>query len=591
MAFIINGKVVANNKKITKATEDASGIIQIATNDDIIFGLDNSKAVTPKQLALKANRDDVYTKSEIDSKIGSALNYRGSVNSYSDLPKTNNNQGDVYNVLDTGANYAYTGTDWDKLSETIDLSGYLTKDEINESYQTKSDAQIKYVYLSQIKADISSLSTVATSGNFTDLHNIPNYLTEESLASKGYLTSIPDYYITETELSNKGYLTEHQDISNLASKNELLNKQDTLIAGDNITIENNVISSSYINNKVLSEESSINLSYPIHINNSFEGTTDKCLITTEISANPATATIKANHGKFGKQLSSYKYNQNENPNVTYAWHKIFESSNLDAVANFDISVVGYKDNSCCTANYKLNIINYKEVSTCITLHNVGFEGSESDLIVAVDSLGNVYISSNACWATSYLMVNNCLASSNAVIPFENMGYGSWKVAVGFEAKSIIENCGTIQLNKSNSSTTIGTTSIKTNIDGCASNAIKDGNGNVIVNTYATKTELNNKRETINNLASSGTISLSNNSVNRINITGNVTFNLPTNVDSSILNQIMIQITMNSVKTINVGTTQFFGGKSPDLSKAGKYNMIYEHDGTNWVCGVMVKASA
>ena len=39
-------------------------------------------------------------------------------------------------------------------------------------------------------------------------------------------------YITETELNNKGYLTEHQDISNLATKEELTNglsdKQDVI---------------------------------------------------------------------------------------------------------------------------------------------------------------------------------------------------------------------------------------------------------------------------------------------------------------------------------------------------------------------------
>ena len=38
---------------------------------------------------------------------------------------------------------------------------------------------------------------------------------------EGYLTTIPEEYITEEELTAKGYLTEHQDISNLATKNEL----------------------------------------------------------------------------------------------------------------------------------------------------------------------------------------------------------------------------------------------------------------------------------------------------------------------------------------------------------------------------------
>lgn len=57
--------------------------------------------------------------------IGSALKYKGSVSTYSDLPSTGQQNGDVWNVLDTGANYAWTGTEWDKLSETVDLSGYI----------------------------------------------------------------------------------------------------------------------------------------------------------------------------------------------------------------------------------------------------------------------------------------------------------------------------------------------------------------------------------------------------------------------------------------------------------------------------------
>ena len=60
-----------------------------------------------------------------------------------------------------------------------------------------------------------------------------------------YLTSIPEEYVTDTELNEKGYatqewvneqgyLTEHQDISGLATKEELNGKQNTLVSGTNI---------------------------------------------------------------------------------------------------------------------------------------------------------------------------------------------------------------------------------------------------------------------------------------------------------------------------------------------------------------------
>ena len=66
-----------------------------------------------------------YTKSEIDGKLSAGMHYKGTVASYSDLPTTGNQTGDLYNVTDTGANYAWSGTAWDKLSENIDLSGVV----------------------------------------------------------------------------------------------------------------------------------------------------------------------------------------------------------------------------------------------------------------------------------------------------------------------------------------------------------------------------------------------------------------------------------------------------------------------------------
>ena len=68
---------------------------------------------------------DAYTKTEIDGKLSGAMHFKGTKASVSNLPTTGNVQGDMWNVTDTGANYAWDGTAWDKLSENIDLSGYV----------------------------------------------------------------------------------------------------------------------------------------------------------------------------------------------------------------------------------------------------------------------------------------------------------------------------------------------------------------------------------------------------------------------------------------------------------------------------------
>ena len=79
---------------------------------------------------------DAYTKEEVDAKITSVYRFRGSVATYNDLPTEGNVQGDVWNVEDTGANYAWTSTEWDKLSETVDLTPYLTKEDAASTYAT-----------------------------------------------------------------------------------------------------------------------------------------------------------------------------------------------------------------------------------------------------------------------------------------------------------------------------------------------------------------------------------------------------------------------------------------------------------------------
>ena len=69
-----------------------------------------------------------------------ALHYCGQVDKVSDLQAISNPKvGDMYNVKETGANYAWNGTEWDKLSETIDLTPFLKKEEF-QTYLTQLQA-------------------------------------------------------------------------------------------------------------------------------------------------------------------------------------------------------------------------------------------------------------------------------------------------------------------------------------------------------------------------------------------------------------------------------------------------------------------
>ena len=102
------------------------------------------------KLALKADKGttladygitNAYTKSEIDAKIPSAINYKGSVSTYSTLPQ-NPSVGDMYNVTETDENYIWagaTGTQgeagyvaahWDPVGAIVNLSA-ITNAEID----------------------------------------------------------------------------------------------------------------------------------------------------------------------------------------------------------------------------------------------------------------------------------------------------------------------------------------------------------------------------------------------------------------------------------------------------------------------------
>lgn len=93
-----------------------------------------------------SDKPAILSESAVDQKINNAVasvyRVKGSVASYSSLPTSDVAIGDVYNIEDTGANYVATSTNpiaWDKLSETVDLSAYLTQADASNTYQPKGN--------------------------------------------------------------------------------------------------------------------------------------------------------------------------------------------------------------------------------------------------------------------------------------------------------------------------------------------------------------------------------------------------------------------------------------------------------------------
>lgn len=110
-------------------------------------------------LKLKANIEDVYTKDEIDSLMSGIYTYKGTVKTFADLPTSGLRSGDVYNIetadeehgIAAGDNVAWNGEAWDRLAGLVDLSKYITTEDlanldinISKTEIKKSFEEIKY---------------------------------------------------------------------------------------------------------------------------------------------------------------------------------------------------------------------------------------------------------------------------------------------------------------------------------------------------------------------------------------------------------------------------------------------------------------
>lgn len=86
-------------------------------------------AVDTKLASEKAVADAVAS---VKASLAAALEYKGTKDTYEELPVEGNNVGDVWNVVaahgttPAGTNYAWDGTKWDALGGSVDLSPYQT---------------------------------------------------------------------------------------------------------------------------------------------------------------------------------------------------------------------------------------------------------------------------------------------------------------------------------------------------------------------------------------------------------------------------------------------------------------------------------
>ena len=249
-----SGTLVYPLNSVTVVTDQSDmAVFRSALNNDVLFtGLIDDITISGSPV----------TKEDIGTKFGAISNTSssgGGTGGGGAVDSVNGQTGTV--VLTAGDVNAYSKTESDgkyaTKAEIPSTDNLATKQELagETSEREKQDSALGGMIAGETEAReqaITNLTATVQGKLDTATYNSEKatFETKENAAAtyqpKGsYLTSIPEEYVTDTELSAKnyatqdwvteqGYLTEHQDISGLATKEELNGKQNTLVSGTNI---------------------------------------------------------------------------------------------------------------------------------------------------------------------------------------------------------------------------------------------------------------------------------------------------------------------------------------------------------------------
>lgn len=156
-------KVMVNGTNLSIEDKDKSVRITVPV---MVSELDNDvnyvkKIELPTKLSSFANDVGYATTNNVQTSINMALSdyalksdissmykFKGSVDTYAKLPTSGQTVGDSYNVksadsshgIRKGDNVVWTGTEWDVLSGTVDMSGYMDKTSYTIAISTDIDA-------------------------------------------------------------------------------------------------------------------------------------------------------------------------------------------------------------------------------------------------------------------------------------------------------------------------------------------------------------------------------------------------------------------------------------------------------------------
>ena len=141
-----NGVYMLTNKD---AYNEASSWERIDAASAAQVEVEDSLTSTSTTAALSANQGKVLDEkiTAVSNKLTGVYSYKGSKEKFTELP-TDAAAGDVWNVEEAydnhpaGTNWAWTGTEWDALAGSIDLSGYYTSEQVDAAIKVETDRAV-----------------------------------------------------------------------------------------------------------------------------------------------------------------------------------------------------------------------------------------------------------------------------------------------------------------------------------------------------------------------------------------------------------------------------------------------------------------
>ena len=140
-----DGKVITQAALKAYITEKLKGVegseaIQAKIDAAKDAAIKTATETASEDATKKVNEAKTELQKQIDTKIASVFRFKGAKENLDEVKAVESPVvGDVYHTNDDGKEYVYTGTEWELLGFTIDLSPYATKKEVTKQINDKAN--------------------------------------------------------------------------------------------------------------------------------------------------------------------------------------------------------------------------------------------------------------------------------------------------------------------------------------------------------------------------------------------------------------------------------------------------------------------